>query len=82
MLNTVTTKRNAYGQRVKANVVRCVRDGMKCLRYRCPPKQWAEHFEAWRMANRVYGQTSICPEPLPEGHSMFVEPENYGCEPA
>lgn len=68
---------NGYDERVVASVIVPVgHDG--AVRYRCVDKYWRVAFDAWCKSRRDGAEI---PEPMSEGHCMFITPVHYGCVP-
>jgi len=76
-MHVYTNPLNEYGERVVANVIYNPENGDR--HYRCDPPFWKEDFAAW-VASRHNGGPEL-PQPMSEGHCMFLDPLQYGCLP-
>lgn len=68
--------KNEYGEKVVANVIMDVDDGV--LMYRCLEEKWREAHDEWCKNWRT---NKLFPQPMPTSHCMFVKPVVYGCVP-
>ena len=74
--NVCTTPRNEYGDRVAAHEIYDPKTGR--IYYRCDHDHWKIDFPMWQKA---YRDNPESPEPMSDGHCMFLRPLDYGYVP-
>ena len=72
-----TTPRNEYGDKVAAHAIYDPETGH--VLYRCSREHWRHDFDAWVKARRNGDKDA--PEPVSDGHCMFLRPVGYACVP-
>jgi hypothetical protein len=71
--NVCTTPRNEYGDKVVAHEIYDPETGR--IYYRCDHEHWGIDFPRWQ---KSYGDDPEGPEPMSDGHCMFLTPMGYG----
>lgn len=69
---------NHYGEAVVDNVLVDAYEPTRTY-YRCKDEHWRAAFKAWQKASRT---DRSAPEPISEGHCMFIRPASYSSVPA